>query len=156
MCEGIVLARPSVSDILSRILIIIQVWDMTPSAGEAHVSRKPVYTMHTSFPVRRVAWRPGYECELAVTSYLDVATGAQSGQAFESSGSSLGLISSSPQLGLSHLTSQDEAREDDKLVQGSTTVGNPIEIWDVRRGYVAKWTVRGSAVEGGVTGIVTT
>ena len=31
-------------------------------------------------------------------------------------------------------------------------MGDPVEIWDVRRGYIAKWTVRGSAAEGGVTG----
>ncbi|KAL7280934.1 hypothetical protein ACG7TL_005883 [Trametes sanguinea] len=30
---------------------------------------------------------------------------------------------------------------------------DPVEIWDVRRGYIAKWVVNGSAVEGGVTDI---
>jgi hypothetical protein len=31
-------------------------------------------------------------------------------------------------------------------------VGDAVEIWDARRGWIAKWTVRGSAIEGGVTG----
>ena len=31
--------------------------------------------------------------------------------------------------------------------------GDPVEVWDVRRGYVAKWRVRGSAFEGGATGL---
>jgi hypothetical protein len=30
--------------------------------------------------------------------------------------------------------------------------GDVVEIWDVRRGWIAKWSVTGSAVEGGVTG----
>jgi len=31
-------------------------------------------------------------------------------------------------------------------------VGDSVEIWDVRRGWLAKWSVDKSAVEGGVTG----
>lgn len=31
-------------------------------------------------------------------------------------------------------------------------MGDAIEIWDVRRGWIAKWSVTGSAIEGGVTG----
>lgn len=125
---------------------------MTPPAGDAHISRKPVYAMHTSFPVRRVAWRPNYECELVVSSYQDVAAGVQTGQSFDSSASGLGLLSSSPKSSFGLLSSHEEIREEDPLAHSSNPVGNPIEIWDVRRGYVAKWTVRGSAVEGGVTG----
>lgn len=33
-------------------------------------------------------------------------------------------------------------------------VGDSVEIWDVRRGWIAKWSVTGSAVEGGVSGRV--
>ena len=32
-------------------------------------------------------------------------------------------------------------------------VGDSVEIWDVRRQYIAKWLVNNSAVEGGVTGL---
>lgn len=30
--------------------------------------------------------------------------------------------------------------------------GDTIEVWDVRRPYIAKWAVEGSCIEGGVTG----
>ena len=32
-------------------------------------------------------------------------------------------------------------------------IGDSVEIWDVRRQYIAKWLVNNSAVEGGVTGL---
>jgi hypothetical protein len=35
-------------------------------------------------------------------------------------------------------------------------MGNAVEIWDVRRGFIAKWQVGGSAIEGGVSGKVFT
>jgi hypothetical protein len=38
---------------------------------------------------------------------------------------------------------------------GGSGIGDAVEIWDVRRGWIAKWTVRGSAIEGGVTGLST-
>jgi hypothetical protein len=31
--------------------------------------------------------------------------------------------------------------------------GDAVEIWDVRKGWIAKWAVGGSAVEGGVAGM---
>ena len=31
-------------------------------------------------------------------------------------------------------------------------VGDSVEIWDVRRGWIAKWSVTGSAGDGGVSG----
>jgi hypothetical protein len=34
------------------------------------------------------------------------------------------------------------------------SVGDSVEIWDVRRGWLAKWSVNKSAVEGGVTGML--
>lgn len=30
--------------------------------------------------------------------------------------------------------------------------GDLIEIWDVRRQWIAKWTIDGSSIEGGVSG----
>ncbi|KAJ7748477.1 hypothetical protein DFH07DRAFT_1035629 [Mycena maculata] len=35
-----------------------------------HMPHKPTYMLHPSFPVRRVLWRPGHECEIAVVSSL--------------------------------------------------------------------------------------
>lgn len=37
-------------------------------------------------------------------------------------------------------------------VSQSTDAGDAVEIWDVRRQHIPKWIVKGSAVEGGVTG----
>ena len=126
---------------------------MAPSSDSAHMSRTAMYTMHTSFPIRRVAWRPGYECELAVTSYQDVAATTQSNQPFDSTTGVLGLVSSSPRTSfLSQVMSGEERQEKNNNPSNDANGAHPIQIWDVRRGYVAKWTVRGSAAEGGVTG----
>jgi WD repeat-containing protein 24 len=127
---------------------------MTPRGDDAHVSRKALYSMYTSFPIRCVRWRSGYECELAVTSYQDATATTQPNQSMDFAASGLGLVSNSPKTGLlSHAVASEEEKEDHNLpLLANTGGGNPIEIWDVRRGYVAKWTVRGSAAEGGVTG----
>ena len=37
--------------------------------------------------------------------------------------------------------------------QSRNGVGDSVEIWDVRRQYIAKWLLNNSAVEGGVTGL---
>ena len=36
--------------------------------------------------------------------------------------------------------------------KGKGFTGDAVEIWDVRRGWIAKWAVGGSAIEGGVAG----
>lgn len=36
--------------------------------------------------------------------------------------------------------------------EAQTTGGDAVEIWDMRRGWIAKWSVSGSAMDGGVTG----
>jgi len=41
------------------------------------------------------------------------------------------------------------------LTSADTTVGDVIEIWDVRRGWIAKWSVSGTGGEYGVTGMST-
>jgi len=115
-----------------------------------------------------VAWRPGYECELAIVSNAEYATPStdllQPSTASGPSGlltrvgSGLGLDSFAK--GVGNIESAYAAR--DKLVVPSTgeakgsasmsLLGDAIEIWDVRRGWIAKWSVTGSAAEGGVTG----
>lgn len=114
--------------------------------GGTHISRKPIYTLHTSFPVRRVAWRPNYECELAVTSYQEGSANNQPNPALDLS--TVGPPAS-PRLGVS-VPPEAKKYEDNQVLY--SRMGDPIEIWDVRRGYIAKWSVKGSAVEGGVTG----
>lgn len=95
-----------------------------------------MYTLHPSFPVRRVIWRPGYECEVALVSNEEFSTG---------SGDGLGTSPIDDAGGGGAFdTGGDKANG-----KGS---GDAVEIWDVRRGWIAKWTVAGSAIEGGVTG----
>lgn len=63
-------------------------------------------------------------------------------------------VSTSPRTSFLSVDSTESANsKDDAGASVTRTDGNdPIEIWDVRRGYIAKWVVSGSAVEGGVTG----
>ncbi|KAG5220604.1 WD40 repeat protein [Salix suchowensis] len=49
-------------------------------------------------------------------------------------------------------TSSPDGR-DRASIRTKQYAGDPIEIWDVRRGWIAKWSVNGSASEGGVTDI---
>ena len=127
---------------------------MTTPPGEAHISRIPAYTLHTSYPVRRVRWRPGYECELAVASSIDFDTGHKTSSTSGDNVASDAVVTGSPHVERAEAEEPLSAGEDEKVAQAtnSRTVGDPVEIWDVRRGYVAKWALRGSAVEGGVTG----
>jgi hypothetical protein len=39
--------------------------------------------------------------------------------------------------------------------RSSNNFGDFIEIWDVRRGWIAKWSVSGSGAECGVSGMFT-
>lgn len=121
-------------------------WDITVPSGGNHIPRKPVYTLHTSFPVRRVAWRPNYECELAVTSYLEGSANSQPNPALDLSTAG---PPASPRI--SNLVPPEVVQSEQNRALYSR-LGDPVEVWDVRRGYIAKWSVPGSAVEGGVTG----
>lgn len=109
----------------------VKVWDIT----NPHFERPPTYTIATQFPVRRVRWRPGYECELAVASNAESGAGAVSD--ISDSGTIVGVDSEKPEVA---------------PVKRRTDIGDAVEIWDVRRGHIAKWQVGGSAIEGGVTG----
>ena len=108
----------------------VKVWDIT----NPHFERPPTYTIATQFPVRKVRWRPGYECELAV------ASNAESGPCAVPDISDPGTIV------------DVDAEKPEVPVKRRTDIGDAVEIWDVRRGHIAKWQVGGSAIEGGVTG----
>ena len=126
----------------------VKVWDITVPGGGTHIPRRPAYVLHTAGPVRRVAWRPGADCELAVTPYLEGSANTQANPALDITAG--GGAPGSPRIGAAVppvLTSTDDGKA------LCSRVGDPVEVWDVRRGYIAKWTVRGSAVEGGVTGV---
>lgn len=109
----------------------VKVWDIT----SPHFERTPTYTIATQFPVRRIRWRPGYECELAVASNAEFGMGSMSDAS--DSGS---------------LVDADLEKLEVAPTKRRTDIGNAVEIWDVRRGYIAKWQVGGSAIEGGVSG----
>ena len=109
----------------------VKVWDLT----SPHFERAHTYTISTQFPVRRVRWRPGYECELAVASNAEFGIGSM-----------LDVSDSGT------LMDDDSEKSEVAPLKGRTDIGNAVEIWDVRRGYIAKWQVGGSAIEGGVSG----
>ncbi|KAJ6623550.1 hypothetical protein B0H10DRAFT_2010419 [Mycena sp. CBHHK59/15] len=147
----------------------VKIWDLSqPNASgssPAHMPHKPTYTLHPSFPIRRVLWRPGYECEIAVVSNANAEFG--SGNFSELPGpmtgptyaSALGGVSSSRvgDASASNLLAGSSAgstsKEGRERVAGGSGIGDAVEIWDARRGWIAKWTVRGSSIEGGVTDI---
>ncbi|KAJ7509976.1 hypothetical protein B0H11DRAFT_1168825 [Mycena galericulata] len=150
----------------------VKIWDLSqPNSSVSnanipagHIPHKPTYTLHPSFPVRRVVWRPGYECEVAVVSNANAEFG--SGNFSELAGPTTGptyasaLGSSTARAGVGPMTTNllagsgaggaSKEGRDRGAVSG---IGDAVEIWDARRGWIAKWTVRGSAIEGGVTDI---
>ncbi|KAI9433933.1 hypothetical protein H4582DRAFT_2112706 [Lactarius indigo] len=102
----------------------VKVWDLTGP----HFERTPTYTLSTQFPIRRVRWRPGYECEIAVACRTCVMS-----QVWP--------------------RTVDLEKPEVAIPKRRADMGYAVEIWDVRRGYIAKWLVGGSAIEGGVTDI---
>jgi hypothetical protein len=122
---------------------------------------KPTYTLHTSYPIRRVLWRPGFECELAVVSHADFTVSSHVDH-LHSIPSSPGLASGfqsrvSSGLGLDTVLKgfselKLTPKESNPVVINSNPVLDAVEIWDVRRSWIPKWSVTGTSAEGGVTG----
>lgn len=135
---------------------------------------KPTYTLHTSYPIRRVLWRPGYECELAVVSQADFAVPSSHMDHLHSPSSSsppptlsgapsrfpsrpssgLGLDSILKSFGteLRFTPSKEVKPVVAATVDQSAPILDAVEVWDVRRSWIPKWSVTGTSVEGGVTG----
>ncbi len=86
---------------------------------------EPQHIVFPSHPVHRLAWRPGHETEIAVISIRAGMGTAGTGQLTE-----------------------DAANED------STEAESRVEVWDVRRSYIAKY-VLGQAARYGNLGAVT-
>jgi len=134
---------------------------------------RPTYTLHPSYPIRRVLWRPGYECELAVVSHADFSVSSQhidhlspssppstrgrgpSSGLQSRAGSSICLDTTVRSLN-DHKLTQKESKSSSMSLSEQQHSTNPIsdavEIWDVRRSWLPKWSVSGTSVEGGVTG----
>ncbi|KAF8838899.1 hypothetical protein BDN67DRAFT_970862 [Paxillus ammoniavirescens] len=120
----------------------VKIWDLPESSDESRIAHKPTYILHPSYPVRRVLWRPEYPCELALVSNAELGGG---------SGAEL-LASPRMQNAVPTFISAAAPGPEAKDKEGRSGLGGDlVEIWDVRRGYIAKWTVDASVSEGGVT-----
>ncbi|KAG6375919.1 hypothetical protein JVT61DRAFT_2787 [Boletus reticuloceps] len=118
----------------------VKIWDLPGSSTSSHIVNKPTYVLHPSCPVRRVLWRPDYPCELALVSNAEFSGGAE--------------LLASPRMqnaSPSFLSSTAPVLESKDAEAKSGLVGETVEIWDVRRGWIAKWTVDTSVSDGGVT-----
>jgi len=151
----------------------VKVWDLTSLtstvSSSQHIPHKPAYVLHPSFPVRHVLWRPGYDCEIAVVSNAEFGTGSNSDMGPPIPSAPV-VVSTLPQAvsggGSGHSSGSDTGYRD-ALMKGAripatpksapatstSGAGDAVEIWDVRRSWIAKWTVPGSAVDGGCTGL---
>ncbi|KAH7915025.1 hypothetical protein BJ138DRAFT_998811, partial [Hygrophoropsis aurantiaca] len=138
----------------------VKVWDLSTtstSLGTApHIAHKPMYTLHPSFPVRRVLWRPDYPCELAVVSNAEFGSGSGSEILASPRLSSASVNLSSDALSALGMSGSGNMNILSGAIKDSTkenrnTGGDAVEIWDVRRGWIAKWTVEAPVSEGGVT-----
>jgi len=108
---------------------------------------RPTYTLHPSFTVRRVVWRPGYQCEIALVSSTELATGCSdpsqpppgsnnSGlltRAGISSGLDSVLRGSSGGLDSIYAAKDKVIISEPKNLTLASGVGDSVEIWDVRR-----------------------
>lgn len=141
---------------------VVKIWEITES--HTSVPRRPSYTLHTSYPVRRAIWRPGHETELAIASNnestysIGSRTTPQSSTSLHTNVSGLGERKRASQI---HTNGDEQSSvlRVDELLSTSTKdetpeTGDSIEIWDVRRQWIAKWTVNGSSIEGGVSDMV--
>lgn len=79
----------------------------------------PLHVLHTPYPLRRVAWRPNHDTELAIVPLTNSLSASMT--SLDPS------ISSIPQGLGSHPTTNDTDAH--------------IEIWDVRRHHISKYTV---------------
>jgi len=111
--------------------------------------------MHPSFPVRRIAWRPGYECELAVVSNDDVSPPTADAPVPSVTPGLLSRVGSG--LGLdAMLNFNDQLKEklNEQALESLKSTGNGevLEIWDVRREWLAKWSVPRASADGSIAG----
>ena len=143
----------------------LQVWNFGGTHAHGSTS-SPSYVLHVSNPVRRVTWRPGYETELAVAYYSESTFNPnlktpQSGPlTLSPSLKQKGLESENVQAVENALADTDKSspsmiampEQPNSSGRSSARSGELVEIWDVRRPWLSKWTVTGSDGEGGVSG----
>lgn len=127
----------------------LQIWDFSDSTSESASAstRKPSYVLRASYPIRRVIWRPGNETELAIASTIESGFHLSSKL---SSSPSEGLVGHGDKIQLTASGLSGTAPVGKREPTGA--LGDLIEIWDVRRPWIAKWSVADSDREGGVSG----
>ncbi|OCF34320.1 hypothetical protein I316_03834 [Kwoniella heveanensis BCC8398] len=96
---------------------VVQIWDMAQSWEKAPT---PLHTIHTSHPVRRIAWRPNHPTELLVVPLIQPLTSSDPGLSTNLASVSLAAPDPTPS------TLEEDAH---------------LEIWHVRRHYVAKYAL---------------
>ncbi|KAJ3813050.1 hypothetical protein F5876DRAFT_36006 [Lentinula aff. lateritia] len=127
----------------------VNVWDLTSvtNSKSSHMPHKPTYTLHPSFQVRRVLWRPSHECEVAVISNGEFSSGSNPEMG---SNTTPAILPHTPGVPVRTTSTRGvQGGQGSSQIDGG--VGDVAEIWDVRRGWIAKWHVNGSAAEGGST-----
>jgi len=127
----------------------------------SHIPHRPI---HPSFTVRRVVWRPGYQCEIALVSSTELATGCSDPSQPPPGSNNSDLLTRAGRLdsvlrgssgGLDSIyAAKDKVPFQSRKSNIGFWSGDSVEIWDVRRGWIAKWSVTGSAGEGGVSGVL--
>lgn len=122
-----------------------KMWDLSGSSTSSHIVNKPTYVLHPSYPVRRVLWRPEYPCELALVSNAEFSGGGGGGADLLASPR---MQNATPAF-LSAAAPVSDLKDAERK---PGLVGETVEIWDVRRGWIAKWTVDTSVSDGAVTG----
>ncbi|OCF77880.1 hypothetical protein I204_01883 [Kwoniella mangroviensis CBS 8886] len=98
---------------------IVQIWDMGQQWDKPP---GPVHSLHTAYPVRRVAWRPDHPTELVVVPLIQPVTSAD--PTLSPNPSSVTLSSDGDSA--SHAGLDEDAH---------------LEIWHVRRHYIAKYAI---------------
>jgi WD40 repeat protein len=137
----------------------IKVWDLTSPGSISHIPARPTYILHPRYPVRQILWRPGYDCEIAVVSNPEFAA-SKSDVSHHLTPPFMSRPPSAHGLAIDNLGHVPESEVqnvpvmENKVPGAETVAGGTIEIWDVRRGWIAKWSVRGSGADGSLTGNV--
>ena len=138
-------------------------WDLTSPGSSTHMPSRPTYILHPTTPVHRVAWRPGYDCEVAVVTNDDAMTANLDGSGPGSSTPTPGLLSRVQSgLGLDAMLKSFNPDVLSPLTETSAPLfrsmkpqsrsGETVEIWDVRRAWVPKWSLSRASPEGGIVG----
>ncbi|EIW81604.1 hypothetical protein CONPUDRAFT_165704 [Coniophora puteana RWD-64-598 SS2] len=71
----------------------VKIWSLTPPSTSAHISPRPIYTLHPAHPVRRARWRPGHPTEVLVVPFSgDERSGGAGSSALGTPAGSLNTI----------------------------------------------------------------